>query len=310
LFSTLLGQTSSRLGAFFFGATDDIGQLVRKRLAERASGLNCAGAFCPGFGSVASMSDPGIINRINQADPDLLVVAVGAHKGILWLSRNERLLSAPIVCNLGATINFLAGRVTRAPLFFRRHGLEWLWRIKEEPTLWTRYALDLATLISVLIGQVLPCLAWRTLHKPSVAELSAAHLQHDRRETAEILAFSGVWTKQNLAPVRAALTAATRNASNLVIDLDRVTFADAAFLGQMLLAYGYQRRMQRGFSLHASRKPLRRMLRLHGCGYLLDPGEKNSEPASAAQPLPADNWRTRETWIASDGVSRIASHRH
>jgi N-acetylglucosaminyldiphosphoundecaprenol N-acetyl-beta-D-mannosaminyltransferase len=282
LFDALMRHTGEQIGAFFFGATDDIGRRVRKRLDESTSGVRCTGVYSPGFGSVESMSDPRIFDIINQSYPDLLVVSVGARKGLLWLNRNEHLLSSPVICNLGATINFIAGSVKRAPAFFQRYGLEWLWRIKEEPTLWRRYALDLATLISALVGQILPCLVNRALHKRSRTQSSAPRLRHQHSRTAEVLKFSGAWTKDDLAPVRAGLTAATRRASNLVLDLDDVTFVDAAFLGQVLIAYGYQRRMQRGFLLRASSAAVKNMMRLHGCGFLLPAGQSGPEARSTA----------------------------
>ena len=298
LFDALMRETSERIRAFFFGATDDIGRRVRKRLDESTSGVRCTGVYSPGFGSVESMSDPRIFDIINQADPDLLVVSVGARKGLLWLNQNERLLSSPVICNLGTTINFIAGSVKRAPVFFRRHGLEWLWRIKEEPALWKRYALDLATLISVSVGQILPCLVNRALHKRSGKQSSAPRLRHYHGRTAEILKFSGAWTKDNLAPVRAGLTAATaRRASSLVLDLEGVTFIDAAFLGQVLVAYGYQRRMQRGFRLRASSAEVKNMMRLHGCGFLLLAGQSGPETSSTAHGLVSANSQgVRKFW--------------
>jgi N-acetylglucosaminyldiphosphoundecaprenol N-acetyl-beta-D-mannosaminyltransferase len=280
LCAALMAHPGRQLNAFFFGATAEIGQCLHQRLDERASSLQCAGVLCPGFGSVESMSDRRTIETINRATPDLLILSIGARKGVVWLYRNEHLLTAPVVCNLGATIHFIAGTVKRAPVFFRRHGLEWLWRIKEEPTLCTRYARDLATLISVLIGQVLPYLLQRAFLRSSATQLTEARLRHYRRGAAEILELAGDWTNDNLAPLRAALTEATRHPSDLVIYLDDVTLVDAAFLGQILLAYGYQRRIHRGFLLHASGRQIRRLLRLHGCGYLLSVDEKSAENRS------------------------------
>jgi len=276
LFANLMVDASQRLSAFFFGATDEVAQRVQERLEESASSVQCAGCFSPGFGPVEAMSHPDILDIINRADPDLLVVSIGARKGLLWLDRNERLLSPPVICNLGATINFVAGSVRRAPDFLRRHGLEWLWRIKEEPTLWKRYALDLRTLISVLICQVVPSCLDRALHRPSMSQLSAAHLRHYQRGADQVLEFYGAWTRDNLAPVRAAFTAATRVESDLFIDLDRITYVDGAFLGQLLLAYGHQRRLHRSFVLRASERRARKLLHLHGCGYLLLAGQEGN----------------------------------
>lgn len=281
LLDALMHQSSKRFSAFFFGATDEIGRRVQGRLDDDRSGLQCAGVYAPGFGSVESMSTPSIIETINQTDPDILVVSVSAKKGLLWLNRNEHLLSAPIVCNLGATINFVAGSVRRAPACFRRYGLEWMWRIKEEPSLYARYALDLVTLLSVLVREILPCMIARALHKASAAQLSAARLQHSHLNSGDHLAFYGPWTRDNLAPLRAALTAATRHGTDITMEMDGITYLDAAFLGQVLLAYGYQRRVHRGFVVSATNRRIRRMLQRHGCGFLLEAGQERS----AAQPI-------------------------
>jgi N-acetylglucosaminyldiphosphoundecaprenol N-acetyl-beta-D-mannosaminyltransferase len=284
LCEALMANDNEQLSAFFFGATDEDGRRVRKRLEESASSLRYAGSLSPGFGSVESMSEPRMLDTINQATPDLLILSVGARKGVLWLRRNEQLLTPPVICNLGATIHFIAGTLRRAPASFRRHGLEWLWRIKEQPRLCTRYARDLTTLISVVVGEILPCLLVRTFYRPSSKQLEEARLQHYRRGGSEILAFTGAWSKDNLTPVRAALTRATGSGSDLVLDLDQLTFLDAAFLGQILIAYGFQRRIRRTFVLHAARRSIRSLLRLHGCGYLLSAGAASSEDHGTASP--------------------------
>ncbi|WP_407168763.1 WecB/TagA/CpsF family glycosyltransferase [Bradyrhizobium sp. ORS 111] len=306
LFDALWANTGEHLSTFFFGATDDIGHRVRKRLREAKSAIQCAGTLSPGFGSVESMSDPAILHAINEACPDLLIVSVGARKGLLWLSRNEHRLSAPVICNLGATINFVAGNIKRAPVFFRRSGFEWLWRIKEEPALWTRYALDLTTLISVFLRQVLPWVVYRSIHRPSAMQLAAARIRHYQRGDDEILEFFGAWTRQNILPLRDALAVASLARGNLVINLNGVSYVDATFLGQILLAYGYRRRMHRGFLLRASERRIRTMLRLHGCDYLLFAGQSRSDAVPASQPCDAaenvGSRNLREGTIPSSGT--------
>jgi N-acetylglucosaminyldiphosphoundecaprenol N-acetyl-beta-D-mannosaminyltransferase len=300
LFESLMASKDQRFRAFFFGATREIGERVRDRL-ERSNGVHCTGAYAPGFGSIESMSDPSTIAIINQASADLLVVSIGARKGLLWLNQNEHRLLPPVVCNLGATVNFVAGSVKRAPLSLQRWGLEWLWRIKEEPVLWTRYARDLRTLLFVLFRQVLPCLIHSCIIRRAPEPPSATRLQVYHGRDTEILRLSGSWTKDNLAPVRAALAAATRRPRNLVMDVEGVTFVDAMFLGQVLLAYGYQRRMHRGFLLRASGGRIRRILRLHGCGYLLQTGYAHSDATLRPLALGSSNV-VRKLWRRMVGL--------
>jgi UDP-N-acetyl-D-mannosaminuronic acid transferase (WecB/TagA/CpsF family) len=68
------------------------------------------------------------------------VAALGAKKGLIWLSRNRNPIPMRVRAHLGATINFQAGAIkSEHRLVLRKIGLEWLWRILEEPYLWRRY---------------------------------------------------------------------------------------------------------------------------------------------------------------------------
>jgi len=134
------------LTIFLFGGEKSVAQLAMQRINATPGGLKAVGALNPGFGSVEELSTPDIIEAINRARPDILLVALGAKKGVQWIARNRHQLDARIISHLGATINFLAGTVQRAPQFMRRLGLEWLWRIYQEPKLISRYARDGLTL--------------------------------------------------------------------------------------------------------------------------------------------------------------------
>jgi len=80
-----------------------------------------------------------VLQAINASQADFLVVALGAKKGQAWILHNLEHLQVPVVSHLGAVVNFVAGTVQRAPAAWQRAGLEWLWRIKEEPALFGRY---------------------------------------------------------------------------------------------------------------------------------------------------------------------------
>ena len=85
-----------------------------------------------------------IIGRINAARPDLLFVALGNPKQELWMGRNAERLKVPVMMGVGGTFNFISGRVKRAPRWMQRCGLEWIYRIIQEPgRLWRRYAYGL-----------------------------------------------------------------------------------------------------------------------------------------------------------------------
>lgn len=130
---------------FFFGGPPGVAQQACDVLnAEHARGgpMLGVGALSPGFGSVQDMSTPEVLQAINASGADFLVVALGAKKGQAWIVHNLPHLQVPVVSHLGAVVNFVAGTVRRAPVRWQRWGLEWLWRIKEEPALLGRYWRD------------------------------------------------------------------------------------------------------------------------------------------------------------------------
>ena len=87
---------------------------------------------------------PEIVERINAAKPDILFVALGNPKQELWMGRNLSKLDVGAVIGIGGTFNFIAGKVKRAPRWVQKSGLEWVYRIIQEPgRLWRRYAYGL-----------------------------------------------------------------------------------------------------------------------------------------------------------------------
>lgn len=131
---------------YFFGGPPGVAEkactVLNAEYARAGGHMVGVGALCPGFGSVAEMSKPEVIAAINASGADFLVVALGAKKGQGWIMHNLSQLTVPVVSHLGAVVNFVAGTVERAPVVWQRCGLEWLWRIRQEPALFERYWAD------------------------------------------------------------------------------------------------------------------------------------------------------------------------
>lgn len=149
------GTLGRPIKVYFFGGPPGVAETACSVLnAEHAAGLGHmqgVGAHCPGFGTVDDMSALEVIAAINASGADLLVVSLGAKKGQAWIMHNLDSLKVPVVSHLGAVVNFVAGTVQRAPPRWQRWGLEWLWRIRQEPVLFRRYWSD---------GQALVRLVW------------------------------------------------------------------------------------------------------------------------------------------------------
>ena len=82
--------------------------------------------------------DGDIVVWANETPCDILWVALGCPRQELWMHANRDRLKAKVVIGVGAAFDFLAGRIRRAPRWMQGIGLEWLWRIVQEPSRWRR----------------------------------------------------------------------------------------------------------------------------------------------------------------------------
>jgi N-acetylglucosaminyldiphosphoundecaprenol N-acetyl-beta-D-mannosaminyltransferase len=270
LFASLMEDATIRMKVFFLGGAEGIAKAASERLDQLGTSVCGAGYHFPGFPSSNGMNDPAVVKKINDAEADFLMVAVGAQRGQNWILENEGRLAVPVISYLGSTINFVAKSVERAPSTWQHLGFEWLWRIKEEPHLWRRYFVDLLMLLRLGACRVIPSVIYRLVNAPRKDALGAAAVRLVKDGTICTLSFNGSWNSSNLAPVRAALQQAADAKADIVLDFGELKYADAAFLGLILLAYGHQTRTGRRFAIRALGGKLRRILYLHACEFLAE----------------------------------------
>ncbi len=157
MFAFLSEQPRERkIRVFFFGGETGIAEKAHHELNRSSPGMESCGFYDPGFVSIDEMSTDNVIEHINTCEPDFVLVALGAKKGQRWIMHNRDKLNAPVISHLGAVINFVAGSVQRAPEKWQRFGLEWLWRIKQEPKLYKRYLGDGLRFLKMMVTQTLP----------------------------------------------------------------------------------------------------------------------------------------------------------
>ena len=281
VFEQFRAQHAVPLKVFFFGGPDGVAQQAAEALNASQGGMRCVGAYSPGFGSLADMSTPAIIERINSSDADLLVVALGAKRGQAWIEHNLEALRTPLISHLGAVVNFVAGTVSRAPSRVGGLGLEWLWRIKEEPALWRRYWHDGVALLRLVVGCALPgALAER--HARSAKAAPVLSERDDGRHYT--LALGGAWHDAVLAELRAALAGATAQCRQIRVELLADCSLDSAALGLLLLLYGHQSKVGAALTVHAQGAAVRRAMRLQNVDFLLQGLAGATEAALATAP--------------------------
>jgi exopolysaccharide biosynthesis WecB/TagA/CpsF family protein len=146
---------------YLLGGQKEVAESAARILQEGCPGLKIAGIDSPYVytegDELASASevDQPICDRINRSGADILLVAFGNPKQEIWFRRNQDRLRVPVVIGIGGTFNFIAGRVARAPGWMQRLGVEWLYRVCQEPgRLWQRYLLGLAKFGTMILPSI------------------------------------------------------------------------------------------------------------------------------------------------------------
>ena len=228
-------RSSGPLKVFLFGGANGVAEKAAAILNEQNAGVICTGAFFPGYGTVEEMSSDAIINMINASKADCLVVALGARKGNLWLQHNHDRLTIPIRAQLGATVNFQAGTIKRAPLRMQKWGLEWLFRIKEEPRLWRRYLVDGMGLLGLMVTHVLPLVILTQWHRLLWGQTDDIEIQRFEGPNLVSLTISGAATTWNFEKAAPYLLNAAAADKNVVINFAKTRQIDARFIGLLLM---------------------------------------------------------------------------
>lgn len=142
------------LRVFLLGAAPGVGERAARAIHSRWSNVEVVGTYSPPMGFENDPAENARIQAmIAAAEPQLLLIGLGAPKQELWVQRHSGQLRARVALCVGATIDFLAGEKARSPYWMRRIGLEWLHRLLTEPSrLAKRYLRD---------AWIFPQLVWR-----------------------------------------------------------------------------------------------------------------------------------------------------
>lgn len=124
-----------RDSVYFLGASRDVVERTVGVLAERYPGLSVAG-WHDGFWD----RDDEVIGAVREAHPDYLFLAIPSPRKEFWLNDHLEELGVPFAMGVGGSFDVVAGAVRRAPRWMQRAGLEWTWRLAQEPRrMWRRY---------------------------------------------------------------------------------------------------------------------------------------------------------------------------
>ncbi len=116
---------------FLLGGEPGIAEQAARKLAASDKPLTVVGVH---HGYFHDQESPRIIEQVRAARPDVLLVGLGAPRQDIWIANHLQALGVPVCIGVGGTLDVLAGKAKRAPRVWRRLGLEWLYRLVNEPS--------------------------------------------------------------------------------------------------------------------------------------------------------------------------------
>ncbi|MBN8418568.1 MAG: WecB/TagA/CpsF family glycosyltransferase [Verrucomicrobia bacterium] len=221
---------------YFLGGKKEVADKAVEVVKEVHPRLKIAGVMSPPFKPLHEMDHAAICADIHTTSPDLLLVSFGCPEEEKWIAMNYQRAGAPVTMGVGATIDFLAGRMQRAPRRMQMIGLEWLYRLLQEPRrLFKRYATDFVVFGLTILKQ--GWLTQRNKHTTSAAPLSpvpvkASDIQlssvpelfcPERLDAAEVRVIDHIWMNCLEGPEE-----------GIIIDCGGAQFIDSTGLGLLM----------------------------------------------------------------------------
>ncbi len=135
---------SQPIRTYLLGAGPGVAERAAKRITQQWPGVEVVGTYCPPMGFEKDPDEvQNILGKLRDTKPDLLVLGLSCPRQEIWIHQYHREVCAKVALCVGATIDFLAGEKPQAPVWMRRTGLEWVYRVATEPRrLAGRYAKD------------------------------------------------------------------------------------------------------------------------------------------------------------------------
>ncbi|MCH8541428.1 MAG: WecB/TagA/CpsF family glycosyltransferase [Opitutales bacterium] len=185
--------------------------------------LNIAGHYSPPFRCLEEMDNEDIIRRVRATNPDIVLVSFGCPKQEKWMAEHYRSLGAPVCIGVGATIDFLAGKMKRAPRWMQRLGLESVFRLLQEPRrLLMRYAGDFRYFAPAILTQY-----WRLRRgKRRSRQTASVSMASNNEDRSRHVSVSGALDWPSIDTAAEVWKTVRYGGNDCVLDLSRVKFID------------------------------------------------------------------------------------
>jgi N-acetylglucosaminyldiphosphoundecaprenol N-acetyl-beta-D-mannosaminyltransferase len=225
-----LAEVSARrgYGIFLLGASESRSQRAAKVLRQRFPELRIVGRYSPEAQPLEQMDHEEMLRRIEEAQPEILLVAFGNPKQEEWIAMHRDRLKVPVCIGIGGALDMLSGTVPRAPRWMQRNGLEWLHRTLHEPRrLAARYLADALCLLRHLPGYIAATAAQPThSNEPSIAVQQVGN--------TKLITMVGDLTGAALDEFNACSRDACEQGMNIVLDMSQTGYLGPESLGSLI----------------------------------------------------------------------------
>ncbi|MBW2441186.1 MAG: WecB/TagA/CpsF family glycosyltransferase [Deltaproteobacteria bacterium] len=240
-----LAQAAARNGKsiYFLGGQGDVGLRAARLLQEQFPGLKVAGADSP-FVKIEGealtgeiVKDQEVVERINRSGADILLIGFGNPKQEVWFERNRSRLQVPVSIGIGGTYEFIVGTVARAPEWMQKAGLEWIFRITQDPKrLWKRYFVGFFKFGLM----ILPAIAYYKLKRRMLKNMPHKAQQFDIRDhdvdlpdqaSIRVIRLPEALDARAVDSTRESLENQVLASRDAILDFKNVKFIDSSGLG-------------------------------------------------------------------------------
>ena len=256
----LLAKRAAEEGLSIYGLGSGLGiaEKALEILKEHNPELNIAGTYSPPYAPLLEMDHREILQRLEQASPDILFVAFGAPKQDKFISMHVRGWNIPVSMGVGASLDFITGEQKRAPRWMRKCCLEWLWRVCCNPRrLFTRYLMNLKFLLSASRQMYLihrmpdKAVSFQALEEHHFPSLEKRNILYERFQPLEGEDAAADFVKR---------IADEGKDKNLLLDMHAVPWCNSLELGALLEINKFCRESRRRLILYAPRPKVRSLL--------------------------------------------------
>lgn len=227
LVSPLAGMAARKgYRIFMLGGEPEVARTAKAILESKYPGLQIVGCESPDLPNLVTADYELLLQRIEAARPDILLVAFGNPKQEKFIHMHRRRLQVPVCIGVGGTFDFIAGKTKRAPRLLQRLGLEFLHRWTSNPKrLGARYKQNLAQFPPLILRQV------RSVHRAPSSP--AVDVSARTEGGCDILSLRGALTGQSLDLLTTPVDRAFSAGRHVVVDMGEVGGADGYALGAL-----------------------------------------------------------------------------